>query len=99
MPVFHCEGGIAIVVFVHLLNGGPANLANECYQRARRQCCGIELLVENQHSPLRPREVRRRLLFRGERELQQFNLGPLFDPLSFQDFTPEQNEMTFVRVG
>ena len=33
MPVFHREGGIAIVVFVHLLNDGPADLANERHQR------------------------------------------------------------------
>ena len=90
MPVFHREGGIAIVVFVHLLNDGPADLANECHQRPGRQCCGIELLVKNQHSPLRPREVRRRLLFRGERELQHFNLRPLLSRFALRISPPSK---------
>ena len=99
MPVFHREGGIAIVVFVHLLNDGPADLADERHQRPGRQSCWIELLVKNQHSPLRPGAVRRRLLIRGERELQQFNLRPLFEPFCLEDFTAEQNELAFVRLG
>jgi hypothetical protein len=62
VPVFHYEGGIAIVVFVNLLNDGSANLADERHPRPRRQGCWIEFLVKSQHSPLRPRAVRRRLL-------------------------------------
>src|SRR6266581_3444634 len=63
MPVFHRQGGITIVDFVHLLDNGPADLADERHQHPRHQCCRIEeLLVKDQHSPLRLREVRRRLL-------------------------------------
>ena len=100
MPVFHRQGGIVIVDFVHLLGDGPADLANECHQHPRRQCCRIEeLLVKDQYSPLRLREVRRRLLILIERELQQFDLRPLFEPLRLEDFTAEQNQTSFIRLG
>ena len=100
MPVFHRQGGIAIVDFVQLLDDDPADLADERHQHPRRQCCRIEeLLVKDQHSPLRLREVRRRLLILVERELQQFNLRPLFEPLRLDDSTAEQNETSFIRLG
>lgn len=99
MPVFHHEDGIAIVVFIYLLNDAPVDLADKRHQRPRRQCCWIEVLMKNQHSPLRLREVCRRLLVCGERELQQFNLRPLFEPLRLENFTAEENEMSFVRLG
>ena len=89
MPVFHREGGVAIVVFVHLLNDGPGDFADERHLRPGRQCCWIELLVKDQYSPLRPREVRRWLLICSERELQQFDLRPFFEPLRLEDFTAE----------
>jgi hypothetical protein len=100
MPVFHRQGGIAIIDFVHLIDDGPAYLPDEGHQQPRRQCCRIEeLLVKDQHSPLRLREVRRRLLILVERELQQFDLCSLFEPLRLKDFTSEQNEMSFIRLG
>lgn len=89
MPMFHREGGIAIVVFVQLLSDAPTDLADECHQRPGRQGCRIELLIKNQHSPLRLCAVRRRLLIRGKRELQQFDLRPLFQPLRPEDFPPQ----------
>src|SRR5262245_9046309 len=36
MPMFHGEGGIAIISLVHLLHNGSADLADECHQRPGR---------------------------------------------------------------
>ena len=55
--------------------------------------------MKDQHSPLRLREVYRRLLIVVERELQQFDLRPLFEPLRLEDFTAEQNETSLIRLG
>ena len=100
MPVFHRQGGIAIVDFDHFFDDGPTDLADERYQHPRRQCCRIEeLLMQNQYSPLRLREVHRRLMILVEGELQQFNLRPLFEPLRLEDFTGEQNETSFILLG
>ena len=97
IPVFHREGGIAIVDFVDLTDDGPAYLADERHQHPRRQCCRVEEIpVKDQHSPLRLRKVRRRFLILIERELQQFDLRPLFEPLRLEDLTVEQKETSFI---
>ena len=99
MPVFHRQGGIPIIDFVHLIDDSPTDFADECHQHPWRQCCRIEeLLVKDQHSPLRLREVGRRLLILVERELQQFDLCSLFEPPRIEDFTAEQNKTAFIRL-
>ena len=91
MPVFHRQGGIPIIDFVHLINDSPTDFADECHQHPWRQCCRIEeLLVKNQHSPLRLREVGRRLLILVERELQQFDLVPSLSRLALRTSPPSR---------